>query len=38
MICGSCRVGLHDACMGAVKICMCPECFVDEDSTEDEDD
>lgn len=38
-ICSMCRIGEHDGCAAqGTHICLCPECWVDEESTEDEDD
>lgn len=35
-MCGSCRIGLHENCLGEIKICFCPVCWLAEDEDEDD--
>lgn len=34
-MCGACRIGLHENCMGEIKVCFCPVCWMQEDEEED---
>ena len=35
-MCSMCRLGEHDSCLGLIKICFCPVCWMDEDAQDDE--